>query len=597
MRLVMTWITTAAILLGSLFGFGTAGEAVETMAETTTVTFAASDHADVDYADMAYEHIETDAYYRMLDELYDAAEDGDAEAVCALYDSLYDQVVYADAMYTLASIRHDAQTDDEYWQDEYIYTEGVLVELADALGAAGLDVLDTPAAEGFKDCVGEEMAEYFAEYEPMTDEELALHDREVELQEEYYELIDSIYGITFDYRGESWTLEEIWDDDVLWRQDYDAYLAIYEGLNRTLCETFAPVYIELAQIWEEQAALYGYESYADYAYEVFGRAYTPAEAQVFCDAVKSASRSYYGDLYYSELGEEAYLIPDMETDALFDALSSHLASVDASLVEPYAYMTDHGLYDIGGMGSGRYDGAYTTSFYCYGAPFLFETCYGGCDDLITLTHEFGHYADAYLNPMPDPVFGVGDYDLFEIHSNGLQALFSDFYGDIFGSYESAALFMNGTDLLMNVLDGCMFDEFQRRTLAEADSLTAERLNELYLELCVEYGLYDSGDFPEYDAGWVYISHLFLSPMYYISYAASGIAALQLWDMTRHGEFDEAVEAYLSVLHAGAYGDDYFTVLENSGLRLFTEEKAATEVLHSVLSDLYRLEKSAPVRHA
>ena len=219
---------------------------------------------------------------------------------------------------------------------------------------------------------------------------------------------------------------------------------------------------------------------------------------------------------------------------------------------------------------------------------------GGCNDFITMTHEFGHYADYYFSPAPDVLSAVSDYDLNEIHSNGLQALFTSFYGDIFGSEADAAAFLNLSDLLENVIDGCMYDEFQRRVFKESDSLTPERVNEIYLDICLDYGLYEPYDLPDYDAGWVYIGHLFLSPSYYISYAASGFAALQIWDMAQE-DFDAAVRAYMTVLRAGAYENGYFTVLAQSGLRDFTEEDAVEDVLSLVLDHLAEMERRTKMR--
>lgn len=613
MQLITTWLLAFSILLGGLLSApaqdGTLSEEPyepafrqadepETAAEPDGAeTVAAAEElpvGGVPYAEMAYEHYDPTAFYADADRLCELADDGDAEGVNALYDSLYDRFLYVDTLYCLAMLAHDADIYDDYWADEYAYMDTLWTEMADALSTAAAYALESGAARGFRAHIGYETAASLADYEPMTDEQLDRSDRELELTEEYNTLYDTMGDISCEYRGETWTLEMFGGvrGDNLWRRDYDGYWAVYDGLQQALTTAFAPIYIELAGLWAQDARDAGYDSYADYAYaEIYGRDYTPEDAQAFCDAIKPLAAAYYGDLYYSDLFDEAYSVGRMDTAELLAAVETYLPRLDGSLAEAWRCMTENGLYDISVGGAGRYSGSYTTSLSYHGSQFIFMTGEGACMDLGTLTHEFGHFTDFYLHPVPNALTGVASYDLCEIHSNGLEALFETFYPEIFGASAGAAQFADLAFLLENVIDGCMYDEFERRALAEADTLTAERLNELYLELCVEYGLYDSDSVPEHAATWVYIGHLFESPMYYISYAASGFAALQLWDIART-DMDAAVEAYLSVLDAGAYDKGYFAVLGDAGLRSFAEENAAAEVLSPVLTRLEELDAAS-----
>ena len=75
-----------------------------------------------------------------------------------------------------------------------------------------------------------------------------------------------------------------------------------------------------------------------------------------------------------------------------------------------------------------------------------------------------------------------------------------------------------------VIDGCLYDEFQQRVYAESE-LSAARACEIYQETAMEYGRY-AGDEGRYD--WVYVSHNFDYPFYYISYCLSAIPALELY---------------------------------------------------------------------
>ena len=550
---------------------------------------AAEPSADVDAFD--YVHYDPEPFYDSTDELSRLARQGRADEVNLLYDSLYDEFLYIDSLAVIAMLRHDRDFYDEYWFDEYMYTDELWSLAADALSTACAEVLNTSCAASFEEHIGAEAADAFRQYHPMTDEEIAANEREQELLQEYFTLYDSIDSVTYSYDGEDWSFDDLYGrkGDRLSYRDYDAYLTIYSGLQQKLSELFAPLYIELVGLWAETARAAGYDSYADYAYEInYGRSYSPEDAQAFCDSVKPIAREYYADLYYSDMYYDYDLVrPVLRPDELISVLGEYLPRIDGSLLEPWNAMTERGLYDIGVPVSGRYDGAYTTVLLYYGSPFLFATLEDDCYDLTTITHEFGHFCDYWFNPQTDIFSQTDDLDLSEIHSNGLQALFTQFYGEIYDDGADIAEFINLSFLLENVLDGCIYDEFQRRIFDEPDGLTPEKINDVYREVCAEYGL-DSG--VDWDSGWVYISHNFEMPMYYFSYAASGMAALQLWDIAQEDP-ERAVSVYLDVLRRGSYREGYMQVLPEAGLLLFTEDGAAEAVCRPVMDRLAALDRA------
>ena len=80
-------------------------------------------------------------------------------------------------------------------------------------------------------------------------------------------------------------------------------------------------------------------------------------------------------------------------------------------------------------------------------------------------------------------------------------------------------------------------------------------------------------------------------MYYISYAVSALASLQIWDAAQ-ADFDEGVAMYMDVLERGAYDDGYMTVLEACGMRLFTEPGAVEDICQPVIGEMEKLERAA-----
>lgn len=545
--------------------------------------------AGTDWADMTYEHYDPSLFYAGLETLREQTAADDTEAVLAQYDKLYTELTYIDSLNVIAGIEFSANTVDSYWSEETLYCSRLLTETADAFSLACRQILESPHGDTFSAHISAEAADILREYEPVTDQEAALSLREAELTNEYYETMatareDSVYY----YMGERWTLDKLdgFPGNSLYYNDYEGYLEVYYGLEAAINDRVGPIFLELVNIRSELAEQWGYDSYADYAYEnIYGRDYSPADAQALCDEVKDISAEYYQSLYYSDLWycyEDP--APAMDADELIATLGRTIPAFGEDLTTVCNFMIDHGLYCLC-QGDNAQSGAYTTEIPYYQTPFIYEGLAGDCYDFSTLTHEFGHFADAWYHPVSNILTSVGSYDLFEIHSTGLEALFTEQYDAIYSTDGDIARFITLGGLFESVLDGCIQDEFQRRVYADPD-ITLEEINRLYRDLYAEYGLYGPMDV---DYSWMYISHNFDAPFYYISYAVSSLASIQLWDLAQ-SDFSAALEQYLSILGQGAYEDGYLTVLENAGLRLFTEDGAAEDICRPLLQELEQLDR-------
>ena len=163
---------------------------------------------------------------------------------------------------------------------------------------------------------------------------------------------------------------------------------------------------------------------------------------------------------------------------------------------------------------------------------------------------------------------MDNFDLLEIHSTALESLFTAYYDQIYTEGVTAAKFYVLDQMMTMVTDGCIQDEFQRRIYDDPD-MTLEEINELYASICAE----------------------FEQPMYYISYAASCMATIQIWELAQK-DFQAGVDTWKAVLEATADGSGYMTVLPACGLKLFTEEGAVAEVLEPLLDELARLDAMA-----
>ena len=563
-------------------------------AMTLTLTPAAladgtSPRQGVAWEDMTYEHYDPEAFYEKVDQLKELAGGEDAGAITALYDELYDELVLAYTYDTIASLHTDMDITDEYWQGEMLYSDSLVNEMDDAFFTACGQVTAGPCAEAFEAYVGADAAEVFKEYIPATERELDLLDQESELINQYYEELNGSGELTYTYKGTEWTQEDLSGrkGDILYERDPDGYWEIYDGLDKALNDRVGPIFTELVQIRTELAGIWEYDDYASGMYaDAFGRDFGPEDAQMLCDAVKAFSVDYMDGLYYSDLWSwSGDVTPVLTAEEQLAALGQYAGRIDPKLEEAWRFMTKYGLCYLTDDPDST-DTGYTVNLEEYDCPFIYNRMYNDCQDLDDLSHEFGHFTDDYFNKAPDPIASIGSYDLFEIHSTGLEALYTFFYDEIYDEGADIAKFLVLGNLVESIINGCIEDEFQRRVYAQPD-MTLDEINRTYADVSREYGV----SVGEEDYSWQYVPHNFESPLYYISYAVSALAALQIWDAAQ-ADFDEGVAMYMDVLERGAYDDGYMTVLEACGMRLFTEPGAVEDICQPVIGEMEKLERAA-----
>ena len=536
--------------------------------------------------DMAYEHYDPDDFYVKTDRLAALAAGQDQDAILDLYEELYAEFIRIDTLDSVAYVHYCQDVTDPYWSDERIYCDTLLAEAGDALSTACAAIMDGPCADAFRQHTGQNAADAFEQYVPMTDREAELTAREAELLDQYNTLMAGAGQVTYSYLGETWTQDMIngFQGANLANRDYTGYLEVFYGLQKALNDQVGPVFQELVQLRAEIARINGYESYADMAYaQIYGRDYTTADAQTLCDAVKLVAQVFLQDFYYRDLLSDADSIePAMTADEQIQTLGRVAAEIDPILTEPWQYMTEHGLCLLTDSPN-AFPGGYTLTLSGYDCPLIFNALSGDYYDFKTLTHEFGHFTQVYYTPLPDLLTDVGSYDLLEIHSTGLELLFTERYDEIYTQGADTARFLILAAQMEQVIDGCLFDEFQRRVYAQPD-MSLDDMNRLFAQVSAEYGHYEPYDT---DYGWIYVTHTFETPLYYISYAASSLAAIQIWDLARQ-DLQAGVRAWEAVLNTDVYTDGYMTVLPECGLRVFTEDNAVAEICAPLMEELTRL---------
>ena len=604
-KMFLCWLLSALLLIGSLCSglteggnsrerlvyflqekgilpsYEEAAEEPDSDAVTTAVSAAATSLP-------AYEHYDATAFYADCERLSALAKEDDEEAVRELYDSLYAELCHIDTLSATAYVLYSENTPDESLAAEDEYCTQLLTEAGDALSLACRAVLEGPCGESFAQYLGEDTAEALRDYEALTDRQAELLARETQLQQDYYDIMGSMDDYTYRYGGKDWC----WSDlegtagERLYIYDYNGYFEVYYGILEAVNEAAGPVFLELVRLRTDLAESYGYDSYTDYAYEcLYGRDYTPEQAQALCDEVKqSVSPAYYSEVYYSDYwytdsgAEEQY-----SAEELLSMLELCARETGDSSAEAWTLLTENNLYSIGAE-SCRLDGCYETCLSEGNVPFIYMLLYGGAMDFIDLSHEFGHFTESARVEIPNILSAVDNIDIAEIHSNGFQLLCMRYYDEIFPGADTDFLrFENLADMMNCVVSGCLYDEFQRRVYENPDR-SLEEVNILFRELCEEYGEYED---TEEDYYWMLVGHNYDAPLYYISYCVSALAALQIWEQSET-DFEAAADTWEAIVDYGCFNHGYLDALEAAGLRSFTEAGAAEDICAAALQTLREL---------
>ena len=380
------------------------------------------------------------------------------------------------------------------------------------------------------------------------------------------------------------------DEYVQLQKDITALETAYNDLSNDDYEAYADaaaeILIQLVAKNNAIAAKAGLDNYIEYAYANYGRAYDAADAAAMSGYVKD----YIGPLLDdARVGVDAAAakitgISDAakleqaargadETDRNYGAVKAHAKEIGAYMSEALSYLDECNLHYKANAGRNPHgvQGAFTSYLDKYDAPYIYQYCKGGYNDLMTFVHEFGHFT-AFYN------LGGGasyDLDVAEIHSQANEMLFMprlyDIYGSNVGSYlVKSQLF----DMLYwSVTMGCLQDEFQRIIYTEPEKYnTADAINDLYERLVSEYNADGYGDVIEQNAGynfnrywWAEVSHTFSSPFYYVSYAMSALPALTIYEDSIETTRAAAITEYNAIQTYGNGSYSFEEVLSKAGV--------------------------------
>ncbi len=187
-------------------------------------------------------------------------------------------------------------------------------------------------------------------------------------------------------------------------------------------------------------------------------------------------------------------------------------------------------------------------------------CYFGIDtyqSASTLVHELGHYISFFNYEDSDT-----SYDLLETHSQGTEWLFANYLKGEVSQGVFNIYYFNETMTLFELLIRCaIIDEFEETVYKAVTPYTADQYDSLLKSISNKYGSNLYSDFNISN----YIKHIAIrNPVYYISYATSGLAAFDFYIICETDGYSAAQEAYRKLQECNPEAD-FSAALSYAGL--------------------------------
>lgn len=481
----------------------------------------------VAFDQMEYTRPDLDAFLEQVDALIGRLQTGEissfrAKRTLSEIDTAY---FTFHTLTTLAEIRHDIDMTDAYYRDEYAYCSNGSIEIQQKLEELYAACASSPLASDLEDYFGEGFLDGYDRDYTYPEEYIALQHQENELLGEYYDLTADM---TLSYNGEDYTLSALyWAADA---GDLDGLTP--ESALELYYDTFnarvGAVYVELVKVRQQMAALYGYESYVEMAYDLNGREYTVDDVQTYTAAIRERLVPLYRRAGMSGLLDSAGDTAELKPRKALRAVEQAVDAMGGAAQEAMEYLLAYGLYDIDGSNT-KYNGSYEIYLEDYESPFVLVNSIGYSEDTLTIAHEFGHFVDDFVN------YGMyKSADVNETISQAMEYLTLCYLQD--DALREELTQYKLVDALRLYAEQASYNAFEEQVYAlPADQVTLENINAISLQTSRDYGLTGSWSDAYYAKSWIDISHFFDSPLYVISYCVSDGVAMQIYEQ----EFAEA----------------------------------------------------------
>ena len=494
-----------------------------------------------------------------------------------LFNEAQSQYAIAQIVYYNNVNDETAKTESEYCAEEFAKLQVKLTEVYAA-------IVDYGYADAFLTGWTEQDFENLSVQKELYDDEYIEIQAEIsKLETEYLDLQNNI---KLTHNNQQYTIDEIvtlFNEGAINAETRQKLVLEY---YEKLADESTPIYIKLIKANNRIAEKAGFESYREYADRFeYSRDYSLDDLEQLYQLVKTNVPALYtqaASLINPDVISSVYQKPISLSDynAIFN---TYFGSISVKMKEAYQFMQRYNLSSIGNA-SGMQQAGFTTYLPSYEMPFIYLYTRGTVDDVSSFVHEFGHFFAFYQNAFEtDSII-----DVSEIHSQANELLFLKYYNLTAEERVNLALYKL-SEMYQTVIEGCVMDEFQHYVHENIDRLiTPDDFNEAFESIASEYsyGMFYQGI--SYDTLWAAITHNFVAPFYYISYAVSALPALEIYQISLENP-TQAIQIYLNVLDETGYRS-YQTVLKDNSLHTPFEAKTYQQL--SELPNLILAQKSA-----
>jgi len=357
-----------------------------------------------------------------------------------------------------------------------------------------------------------------------------------------------------------WTEEDFkflmaYTEEVMQLQQRNSEIEVsYQDLqdDPAMYNKMVPLFIEMVQNNNRIAQIYGYNNYYEYAYElVYERDYGHDKietmrsyvSQYLVPALEGALKKFDASMGKLSMRAQQSLISflyDSYTENGKPYVNYYLASMPEQMQGDMLDMFNGNIVMKEGV-PGAQEGAFTTTIgddrlICYFGP--------GYSSAMTMVHELGHYYGGKHTDLGDIPL-----DLAETQSQGNEMLFLSFIqpdmsANIYNTLVDYRMYSDLAQILICVL----VDEFEERVYTHENiaNLTGDDLDAIMEDVCEAYGGLSSVTTNATNIQSYWRMVVIEQPVYYISYAVSALAAMDLFTIAQEN-YNDAAEIYRTLI--------------------------------------------------
>lgn len=502
---------------------------------------------------------------------------------------------HVETLSTLANVRHDIDTRDEFYDGEMQFWNSAMPQLSEGMQAWTMAMLESPYRAEFEAEYGNLMfVNAEMELKTFSPEIIPLLQKENEWKTAYEKLLASAQ---IPFEGKTYTISQISPlkndaDDARRLAAWKAEGQWYKDNQKELDD----LYDKLVHVRDEIGRKLGYDGYTELGYYRMQRnCYTKEDVEKFREAVVKYLVPVADQIYREQakrLGKEypmsfadnalAFRSGNPKPFGTPDEIIAHgkefYDELSPETSEFFRTMLDGELMDVLST-EGKAGGGFCTGLLDYEVPFIFANFNGTQHDVEVITHEAGHAFAAWLNRNRVPSGTIWpSLEACEVHSMSMEFFAWPWAEGFFGEDTRKFYYSHLSGALTFIPYGTMVDHFQHIVFEKPDMTPKER-HGVWKELL---GIYMpwmklDGEIPFYSEGegWQRQHHIYSSPFYYIDYCLAQTVALQFWALIQEDQ-ENAWKHYMAYTKQG--GSRVFTeLLKNAGLDSPFEETCLRKV--------------------